>query len=187
MPGDAEATRSRLIAAGRAEFAEFGIAGARVDRIASNAGANKAQIYHYFGSKDHLFDAVWESIVTQIVSDAPIDVENLAEYAAQLSDGYAAHPDIARIITWQRLERGEDPPHEFATRSTQAKVDLIAAAQADGRIPDRYEARVLLALLIHIAALWSTMSPDVLAVVGPSDPTDRRAVAKSAAARLLEP
>ena len=60
---DSEATRQRLIEAARREFGEFGIAGARVDRIAANAEANKAQIYHYFGSKDQLFDAVWESIV----------------------------------------------------------------------------------------------------------------------------
>ena len=57
---DAAATRRRLIDAARAEFAQYGIAGSRVDRIAANAGANKAQIYNYFGSKDQLFAAVWE-------------------------------------------------------------------------------------------------------------------------------
>ena len=68
MPGrDAEATRQRLITAARAEFAEHGIAGARWDRIAAAANANKAQIYHYFGSKDRLFDAVWEAVVQQII------------------------------------------------------------------------------------------------------------------------
>ncbi len=61
---DAAATRQRLIDAARAEFAQYGIAGARVDRIATNAGANKAQIYNYFGSKDRLFDAVWDPRVT---------------------------------------------------------------------------------------------------------------------------
>jgi AcrR family transcriptional regulator len=32
----------------------------------ANANANKAQIYHYFGSKDRLLDAVWESMVRQV-------------------------------------------------------------------------------------------------------------------------
>jgi AcrR family transcriptional regulator len=33
-------------------------AGARVDRIAASANANKQLIHAYFGSKDQLFDAV---------------------------------------------------------------------------------------------------------------------------------
>src|SRR5262245_24810162 len=136
---DAEATRRRLLDAARAEFAEFGIAGARVDRIAANAASNKAQIYHYFGSKDQLFDAVWEAIVKQVVDEAPLDTSNLPDYAADLCDGYANHPDIARVISWQRLERGSDAPHAFAVRSTQRRVDAIAAAQADGTIPDHFE------------------------------------------------
>ena len=95
---DAEATRKRLITAARAEFAEHGIAGARVDRIAANAQANKAQIYHYFGSKDLLFDAVWEELVKEVVRAAPIDVEDLPRFAARLSDTYAEHPDLMRLI-----------------------------------------------------------------------------------------
>lgn len=76
-----------------------------MDRIAANAESNKAQIYHYFGSKDALFDAVWEDLVAQITEQAPIDVDDLPGYGARLADSYAAHPDIARLITWQRLER----------------------------------------------------------------------------------
>jgi hypothetical protein len=33
----------------RTEFAQYGIAGARVERIGEAADSNKAQIYHYFG------------------------------------------------------------------------------------------------------------------------------------------
>ena len=182
---DAEATRQRLLDAARAEFAEFGIAGARVDRIAASSGSNKAQIYHYFGSKDQLFDAVWEAIVEQIVAEAPLDTSDLPGYAAQLSDGYASHPDLSRIITWQRLERGADAPHAFAVRSTQSKVDAIAAAQADGTVPDHFEPRALFALILNLAALWTTMSPDVLAVVGITDPDHRREIVRDATARLL--
>ena len=182
---DAEATRQRLLDAARAEFAEFGIAGARVDRIATNSESNKAQIYHYFGSKDQLFDAVWESIVKQVVDEAPLDTSNLPDYAAQLSDGYANHPDVARVITWQRLERGTDPPHAFAVRSTQSKVDAIAHAQADGTVPDHFEPRALFALILGLAALWITMSPDVLAVVDITDPDQRRKIVRDATARLL--
>ena len=55
---DSTATKARLLEAATEEFAAHGIAGARVDRIAAAANANKQLIYAYFGSKDQLFDAV---------------------------------------------------------------------------------------------------------------------------------
>jgi AcrR family transcriptional regulator len=185
MPGDADATRRRLLAAATEEFAAHGLAGARVDRIAAAARSNKAQIYHYFGSKDRLFDAVWEALVKQIVQAVPIDVDDLSSFAARLSDTYAQHPELVRLITWQRLERGDDPPHDFAVSSTQANVEAIAIAQAADVIPGHFEARVLFALIIHIAALWGMTSPDVLAVVDLADPDRRREIVRSAARALL--
>jgi AcrR family transcriptional regulator len=43
--------------------AEYGIAGARVDRIAAAAKTNKQMIYAYFGNKDDLLDAAFISYV----------------------------------------------------------------------------------------------------------------------------
>jgi AcrR family transcriptional regulator len=182
---DAQATRQRLIDAARAEFAEYGIAGARVDRIAANAEANKAQIYHYFGSKDGLFDAVWSALVTQVTEDTPIDTDDLPGYAARLADGYAEHPYIARLITWQRLERGDDPPHAYAVQSTQSNADAIATAQAKGRVSARFDPRVLLGLIIHLAAFWATSNPDVLAVMNTRAAKRRRQIVRDAVASLV--
>jgi AcrR family transcriptional regulator len=182
---DADATRQRLIAAATVEFAAHGLAGARVDRIAAAAHANKAQIYHYFGSKSGLFDAVWEALVVQIVEATPLDVSDLSGFAARLSQTYADHPELVRLITWQRLERGDDPPHAYAVQSTKGNVDAIARAQADGLVPDRFEARVLFALIIHLAALWGMSSPDVLTVVNLESPQGRREIVRTAVAAML--
>ncbi|MEA2532746.1 MAG: hypothetical protein QOJ93_557, partial [Actinomycetota bacterium] len=51
-PRDAEATKELLLAAASEEFAEHGLAGARIDRIAERAGANKRLLYRYFGDKE---------------------------------------------------------------------------------------------------------------------------------------
>ena len=51
-------SRERILVAAHNEFARWGLGGARVDRIASQAGLNKRMIYHYFGGKDDLFSAV---------------------------------------------------------------------------------------------------------------------------------
>jgi len=42
----------KLLTAARREFAQSGLAGARVDEIAARAGVNKQLVYHYFGDKD---------------------------------------------------------------------------------------------------------------------------------------
>src|SRR5690242_2248139 len=54
-------TRSAIMAAATAVFADKGYDGARVDQIAMNAGVNKNLIYHHYASKDGLFTAVLEN------------------------------------------------------------------------------------------------------------------------------
>jgi AcrR family transcriptional regulator len=68
---DSAATKQRILDAATAEFAEFGLAGARVDRIAARAGANKQLIYAYFGSKEGLFDNVLEANIALVLDAVP--------------------------------------------------------------------------------------------------------------------
>ena len=59
---DAERTQQAILAAAKVEFAEKGLAGARVDTIAEQSGANKRMLYYYFGSKEDLYIAVLEDV-----------------------------------------------------------------------------------------------------------------------------
>ena len=105
MPRDGSATRRRLLNAAAAEFSRYGIAGARVDRIAAAAGANKAQIYAWYSSKDGLFDAVFVEHLKLIVDLVPFDADDLPGYAVRLYDAYLDRPEIVRLAVWARLER----------------------------------------------------------------------------------
>ena len=58
---DAEATKARILDAAKREFAKNGLGGARVDVIADKARANKRMIYHYFESKEGLFQTILEN------------------------------------------------------------------------------------------------------------------------------
>lgn len=51
-------TREDILSAAHEEFCERGFDGARVDRIAANAGANKRLLYHYYGNKEELYRRV---------------------------------------------------------------------------------------------------------------------------------
>lgn len=53
-------SRAAILAAAGRIFAKSGLAGARTDAIAADAGVNKALLYYYFGSKEGLYEAVVE-------------------------------------------------------------------------------------------------------------------------------
>lgn len=55
---DKDATLAAILAAASVVFAQHGLRAARADEIASRAGVTKGLIFHYFGSKEHLFEAV---------------------------------------------------------------------------------------------------------------------------------
>jgi AcrR family transcriptional regulator len=185
MPGDAQATKRRLIAAARDEFAQHGIAGARVDRIAAAAKSNKAQIYHYFGSKDDLFDAVFNELIEETLRETPLDAADLPGYAAGLFDGYERRPDIMRLATWYRLERAESrPPLEARIAANKAKVARIAAAQKAGELSSAFAPADLLALVTTIAAMWTAATPEDHAVARRSRARRRQTVIDAVEALL---
>src|SRR3954470_2877036 len=97
---DAEDKRRRLLAAGLAEFAAHGIAGARVDRIAKRAGCSAGLVYTYFTSKDELFETVFDSVVAQTLTEAPITPNYLPDYAVRLFDATQSHPEAGRLLAW---------------------------------------------------------------------------------------
>lgn len=60
--GEPEKTRAAILKAALQEFAHEGVAGARTDEIARNAGVNKALLYYYFKDKEGLYAAVLEQV-----------------------------------------------------------------------------------------------------------------------------
>ncbi|MFI6786202.1 TetR family transcriptional regulator [Nonomuraea sp. NPDC050383] len=109
MGYDAEATRRRIFEAATAEFAACGLAGARVERIAAAARANKQAIYLYFGGKEKLFGAVVRAKVDEVCHTGSIDPNALGESVGQLFDWYQQHPELIRMLLWEALENGAGP------------------------------------------------------------------------------
>ena len=186
MPGDAEATKRRLLAAATSEFAAYGLAGARVDRIADAAGSNKAQIYHYFGSKDALFDAVFRQLVVDTISAVPMDARDLPGYAGRLFDAYERNPELRRIATWRRLERGAPHPQlEPLLENNRVDLAAIARAQREGHLPDRFAAVELLTIVLTVAAMWMSQTPELTSVLQRLSRSRRRTVVVDAVKAVL--
>jgi AcrR family transcriptional regulator len=85
--------RKRILEAARNEFARRGSDGARIDRIARAARANKRMLYYHVGNKDALYLEVLEGTYAHIrAAERKLNLEALAPSEA-----------IARLIqfTWQ--------------------------------------------------------------------------------------
>jgi TetR/AcrR family transcriptional regulator len=102
---DPVATRQKLLAAARREFAQSGLAGARVDEIAARAGVNKQLVYHYFGDKDALYLAVLEWVYEEIrAQERTLNLEGLPPDQAirklieSSFDHLDAHPDFIVLL-----------------------------------------------------------------------------------------
>ncbi|MFI9009725.1 TetR family transcriptional regulator [Actinosynnema sp. NPDC053489] len=185
MVGDAEATRRRLLDAATAEFAEHGIAGARVDRIAAAAKSNKAQIYHYFTNKDGLFDAVLSELARDTLREAPIDPADLPGYAGRLFDRFTDDPVKERLAKWYRLEGAGHAAVEVVVASTNDKLAAIAQAQDEGLVTHRFTPVELLALVVHLSALWGSTTPEVAGHAAAIPRERRRQVVVDAVAAVL--
>ena len=102
---DPVATRKKLLAAARHEFAKSGLAGARVDEIAQRAGVNKQLVYHYYGDKDALYLAVLEWVYEEIrTQERKLNLAGLAPERAirklieSSFDHLARHPDFIVLL-----------------------------------------------------------------------------------------
>jgi AcrR family transcriptional regulator len=184
---DPEAKRQQLLDAGLAEFAAYGIAGARIDRIAKLARCSAGLVYTYFGSKDELFDAVFAAIIQRTLADIPITPDDLPGYAGRLFDSHDAYPEVVRLVTWHQLERaGSGPPVRAVTEAANAKTDVIRAAQRTGVVSDRFAAEQIVALVLSLSAMWSSSSP-VTGAMTTADRAARRATVVDAVRRLVQP
>jgi AcrR family transcriptional regulator len=110
---DPARTRSKILDAATVEFARYGLGGARVDRIAQRAGANKRMLYYYFGSKEALFLAALEESYADIrTAERDLDLEHrdprealkrLVEFTWKY---YLEHPEFMTLLNSENLHKG---------------------------------------------------------------------------------
>ncbi len=84
-------TKARILRAATEEFARHGYAGARIDRIARQAKANKALIYYHFTSKENLYRCVLENQVKDVITyfeSKMRETQNLQELLLAFSQKY---------------------------------------------------------------------------------------------------
>jgi len=115
--------RLRILEAAKQEFAAYGLAGARVDRIATKAGANKRMLYYHVGNKEDLYLAVLEGAYEKIRSEERgLDLEQLdpPEAIKRLIDFtwtyFLRNPEFLALLNSENLAQAK-----HLKRSTKVK------------------------------------------------------------------
>ena len=110
---NAKATRDEILIAATEEFAEKGLAGARVEEIGARTATSKHMIYYHFGSKEGLYTAVLERAYDEFrLAEGAVDYDDLPPRDALTAlvgatfDVHATHPQIVRIIMGENINRG---------------------------------------------------------------------------------
>ena len=186
---DPAATRRKLLTAARREFADSGLAGARVDEIAARAGVNKQLVYHYFGDKDALYLAVLEWVYEEIrAQERKLNLEGLPPERAieklieSSFDHLAAHPDF--IVLLNDENRG-GARHVRGSRKLEAMhsplVSLVSTILSQGVKAGVFRKGInAVHLYISIAGLsyfYFSNTPTLSAIFGKdlASPTARKA------------
>lgn len=152
-------TRAKLLAAAHIEFAEHGLAGARVDQIAERSGVNKQRVYAYFGSKEALFAAVLSEAFEHLTRQVPIPTtkDGLRRYAGEVFDYHRRHPDLVRLLGWEGLSYGDQAMGTEYDRRAYYLTKTTALALAFGLDEPKAVARVLLSIVA--IASWPYIVP----------------------------
>lgn len=159
-----EATRAALLAAARKHFARVGYSRAQTTKIAADARVTTGALYHHFGSKKKLFQAVAEQLEVEILAESSAvqgtpDGDPWTRFKAafeRLID-VSASPDIQRITfieapqvigpeAWREIEM------RYAYGALHQRLPLMIEAGILKPYPIELIARILLALVREASA-----------------------------------
>jgi len=168
-----DATKQALLHAARDEFAEYGLAGARVDRIAEAAGVNKERIYGLFGSKDKLFDVILIDTMREFMDVVqPLADTEPGEYVGKLFNYHRENPQLLRLLLWEGLHRGTDA-HDIDGWRAEHYVRKFDRAKEQFDVDESHAGRLLLALCG--LSNWSLAVPQTTRLLLGADAENRDA------------
>lgn len=111
---DAADMRQALLGAGKAEFANYGYDGARLERIAAKAGCAKRMLYYYFGNKKDVYLAVMEQCYSDIRAseqklalDSLAPLEALHALATKSFDYHEHNQEFTRLVLQENFQGGQ--------------------------------------------------------------------------------
>ena len=152
----AERTRSAILEAAEAIFAERGFASTRLEDVAESVGIRRASIVYYYRDKRELYDAVLDSVFGGLREHLGRALSGTAPVAERIEDAVVAwvdyvgrRPSIARLIL-REVADASGGRREVVQRQTRPFFDLIEDAILQS--PDIDDARLAAVDPVHLAS-----------------------------------
>jgi AcrR family transcriptional regulator len=189
---DSERTQQAILAAAEVEFSDKGLAGARVDTIAEQSGANKRMLYYYFGSKENLYVAVLERAYgamrqaereLNLIDLDPLDaIRKLVEFKF---DYLLEHPTIIRLLAGENMHNAKFLKRSRRLRDMHNSLAnvlqaVLAAGQKKGLVKSGIDPVQLYISLAAVSYFFFSNAATLSTAFGrelmsPSELKDRRA------------
>lgn len=180
---DPERTKKLIIQAATELFTRCGLNGASLDDIAKKAGINRGLIYHYYKTKDFLFDqvlarplAAYVQSHLEFLQQREFDTETLLEATEGFYRFLGRHPDLVRLLGWTLAMRRVTPDLtqlEFTRALYDRAVERIEQGQAAGRIRAEIDPQQLLITIIDLCVAWHLSREEWVEKLDWSNRTDR--------------
>lgn len=159
--------KSKLISAARKAFAKKGFAKASMDDLTSSVGLTRGALYHSFGSKLGLLEAVIEQIDSEMASQAKAQGEQCVnEWDGLVTEGIAyiemaLVPEIQRIVLLDGPaflgDPSKWPSQSGCFHSTCHKLEKLISSEVLKEVDPEAAARLINGAALN-AALWVAAS-----------------------------
>jgi len=154
-------TRRRILQAAIRLFAKHGFHAVSVDQIVGQARVNKRMVYHYFGSKDALFEAALSEVYKRIEETEFHAVErgrSPREKLSRLLESYFEfldeEPEFTRLLQWENLEKGRHLTKENHLLTKNPFLERFRAIVQDGVATGEFRSDLdVTHLMIHFIGL----------------------------------
>jgi TetR/AcrR family transcriptional regulator len=133
-------SRQRILKVAIRLFARKGFSGTSVDEIVEKAGVNKRMVYHYFGNKEKLYQAV---LTTEYKKLETLELETLhpedpiEKIIPDIVSGYFSfvqtNPEFVQLLLWENLNLGRNLDKMPNPLSKSPMLDLLLKALRIGQ------------------------------------------------------
>lgn len=169
-----EETRAKLIASARKAFAEKGFAAASMDDLTAEAGLTRGALYHNFGDKRGLLQAVVDRLDAEMATRAhDIGAQAGNDWDGLLAEGVAyiemaLEPEVQRIVLLDGPaflgDPSQWPSQNRCLQTTRQAVERLIAQGVVRPLDPEAAARLLNGAALN-AALWVAASDDPQSVL----------------------
>jgi TetR/AcrR family transcriptional regulator len=173
-----EKSRAKILIAAERVFAREGLAGARTDAIAAEAGVNKALLYYYFKSKEALYDAVVEehlrdfNRIALAILQAPGPAGPLMLRYVDMHFDFISQRHRHAQLFQQFMTNGGTPPERLVREYILPRVEALRSLlvrgirQGEFRKADPFHTSVS---IVSVIMFYFSAAP-MLQLIGHSDP-----------------